>query len=225
MCALRRVLQEAKKLKLISKEEYKNTVDLPPIRVPDSLPGRALKLDEIKALITVCEEDITLQGIRDSALIAILRGLGLRRDKVAKLLLEDFDVEEKTVRIINAKGGKNRLVYLSEKTLKYLDRWLDVRGDEPGALLCPIRKGGRIEYRCMSGEAVYKIVNKRVEEAGLEKLTPHDFRRTFFSDLFDAGFDLVTIQQMGGHSSPVTTAKYDRRGDETKRKAFDSLEF
>ena len=225
MCALRRVLQEAKKLKLISKEDYKNTVDLPAIRVPDALPGRALQLAEIKKLMAVCEQDITLQGIRDAALIAILRGGGLRRDKVAKLLLEDLDVEEKTLRILNAKGGKNRLVYLSTKAMGYVSRWLDVRGDVPGALLCPIRNGGRIEYRCMSGQNIYLIVNKRVQEAGLEKLTPHDFRRTFCSDLFDAGVDLVTVQKLAGHASPVTTAKYDRRGEAVKRRAVQNLGF
>ena len=47
--------------------------------------------------------------------------------------------------------------------------------------------------------------------------------RTFCSDLLDAGVDIVTVQKLAGHSSPVTTAKYDRRGEETKRRAVQCL--
>ncbi len=225
MCALKRTLKECKRLGLISGDQYEAAVDLPSIRVPETLPGRALELSEIEALMRVCEEDTTKQGVRDLALISILRGCGLRRVMVAKLLLEHLEVETGTLRVLKAKGGKNRLVYLSEEGMVYVARWLQVRGLRPGALLCPIRKGGRIEYRCMSGQNVFLIVQKRVEEAGLEKLTPQDFRRTFCSDLFEAGVDAVMIQQLVGHASLQTTAKYDRRKEALKRQAIKNLKF
>ncbi len=100
-----------------------------------------------------------------------------------------------------------------------------MRGRSPGALLCPISKGGQIQIRHMTSQAVLLIVKKRAEEAGVESFSPHDFRRTFCSDLLDAGVDIVTVQKLAGHSSPVTTAKYDRRGEETKRKAVQKLGF
>nr|WP_306469804.1 site-specific integrase [Oscillatoria laete-virens] len=73
--------------------------------------------------------------------------------------------------------------------------------------------------------SVLLIVQKRASQAGVEQFSPHDFRRTFCSDLLDAGVDIVTVQKLAGHSSPVTTAKYDRRGEETKRRAVQKLGF
>ena len=70
-----------------------------------------------------------------------------------------------------------------------------------------------------------KIVQRRAFLAGVESFSPHDVRRTFCSDLLDAGVDIVTVQKLAGHASPVTTAKYDRRGEETKRRAVQHLEF
>uniref|UniRef100_A0A1D9GAJ0 Integrase n=1 Tax=Moorena producens (strain JHB) TaxID=1454205 RepID=A0A1D9GAJ0_MOOP1 len=102
---------------------------------------------------------------------------------------------------------------------------MSTRGNQPGALLCPIQKGGQIQYRKMTPQAVLLILQKRAKEAGVESFSPHDFRRTFCSDLLDAGIDIVTVQKLAGHASPVTTAKYDRRGEEVKRRAVQKLGF
>ena len=164
-------------------------------------------------------------GVRDAALIAILRGAGLRRGEAVKLNVRDFNPETGRLEINRAKGGKSRLVYLPEAAITYVENWLDVRSRRPGALLCPMRKGGVIEYRAMSSTAILKVVQKRAKQAGVASFSPHDFRRTFCSDLLDAGVDIVTVQKLAGHADPNTTAKYDRRGEEIKRKAVQKLKF
>jgi integrase/recombinase XerD len=225
MCALKRVLREARKLGLMEAQDYTTAIDLPSIKDAKKLRGRALSKNEIGALMEVCASDPTIQGIRDAALIAILRGAGLRRAEVAKLELRDFNAETGALDVRGGKGGKDRTVYLPEMAIAYLENWLKIRGKKSGALLCPIRKGGEIEIRNMTPQAILLIVQKRASEAGVESFSPHDFRRTFCSDLLDAGVDIVTVQKLAGHASPVTTAKYDRRGEETKRRAVQKLGF
>jgi integrase/recombinase XerD len=225
MCALRRVLAEARKLQLMDAEELAVAIELPKIKSSGRLRGRALSQDEIGALMSVCASDSTVQGVRDAALVAVLRGAGLRRAEVVKLTLKDFDLETGALEVRQGKGGKDRTVYLPDGAISFVEAWLAVRGRVPGALLCPIRKGGGIEMRHMTPQAVLLILQKRSQQAGVESFSPHDFRRTFCSDLLDAGVDIVTVQKLAGHASPVTTAKYDRRGEEAKRKAVQKLGF
>lgn len=222
LCALRRVLEEAHRLDLISADDYTKAVDLPSVREDKKLRGRALTEDEIAALIDACSSSHPID-IRDAALIAILRGGGLRRAEAVKLEIKDFLPSSGALEVRQGKGGKSRTVYLPEDAIAFVEDWLDVRGFTPGPLLCPVRKGGEVQFRHMHPDAVLKIVRRRAELAGVKSFSPHDFRRTFCSDLLDAGVDIVTVQKLAGHASPVTSAKYDRRGEETKRRAVQSL--
>ncbi|MGW8285527.1 MAG: tyrosine-type recombinase/integrase [Candidatus Deferrimicrobiaceae bacterium] len=53
----------------------------------------------------------------------------------------------------------------------------------------------------------------------MKEFSPHDLRRTFASEMLNAGAYIATVQKMMGHVDPATTAWYDRRGEEAKRKA------
>ena len=225
LCALRRVLKEALRLDLIDPRDYSKAVDLGQIKEKRTLRGRALSSSEIGELMATCGDRENPIDLRDAALIAILRGAGLRRAEVAALEVRDFDPKTGALEVRRGKGDKDRRVYLPQGAIAFVEAWLEVRGRKTGALLCPIRRGGHIEFRSMCADAVLKILRRRAELAGVESFSPHDFRRTFCSDLLDAGVDIVTVQKLAGHASPVTTAKYDRRGEEAKRRAVQKLGF
>jgi integrase len=225
LCALRRVLKEALRLDAIDPVDYSKAVDLGQIKETRTLRGRALSSEEIGNLMATCGDGQNPIDVRDAALIAILRGAGLRRAEVAALEVRDFDSKTGALAVRRGKGDKDRTVYLPEGAIGYLEKWLALRGRVPGALLCPIRKGGHLEVRSTCADAVLKILRRRAQQAGLEAFSPHDLRRTFCSDLLDAGVDIVTVQKLAGHASPVTTAKYDRRGEEAKRRAVQKLGF
>jgi len=90
------------------------------------------------------------------------------------------------------------MVYLPTSAVAVVEDWLLIRGRKPGPLLCPIRKGKKVELRQLTPQAVLWIVKKRAQEAGVELFSPHDFRRTFCSDLLDCGTDIVTVQKLAG---------------------------
>ena len=227
LVALRRVLQEAYRLDLMDANDYYKASDLKSFRVKNSLRGRELSLDEIKSLIANCLEEETVIGLRDAAVISVLRGSGIRREELAELDKKEVDLETGEVMIRHGKGESDRIVYLNDAALLMLQMWLEVRGDAPGALICPVNKSGKVIIRhfASDGDGVYKLVKERAKKAGIANFSPHDFRRTFCTNLLEAGVDVFTVQDLMGHVSANTTKKYDKRGEARKKKAVRKLRF
>jgi site-specific recombinase XerD len=142
---------------------------------------------------------------------------------MVKLDLKDFDPKENSLKIRSGKGGKDRLTYLGQGAGEVLTNWVSARGEETGPLFLPVNKAGRLMKRGLSDQAVLWILEQRGKEAGLAHFSPHDMRRSFISDLLDAGADIATVQKLAGHASVTTTARYDRRGEVTKQKAVELL--
>ena len=83
---------------------------------------------------------------------------------------------------------------------------------------------GEVVPARLSDQALYDIAKRRHREAGVKKLSPHDFRKSFVGDLLEAVGDLSVAQQLAGHADdPGTTARYNRRGERAKRKATGHL--
>ena len=225
LSALKQTLRTAWSLEYMSAEEYQRAVDLKAVRgeQPDAAAGRALSFGEWLGLFSACQADGSPSGVRDAAIIALLKIAGLRRSEVAALQRENFNQNTQTL-TIHGKRNKVRTVPIEDQgALDALSDWLYLRGEATGALFTRIRKGGTILMDGLSDQAIYSILKKRGEEAGLSEFTPHDMRRTFAGDLLDAGVDLVTVKNLMGHSDANTTAGYDRRGEVAKRSAVKKL--
>jgi site-specific recombinase XerD len=227
LVALRQVLRECWRLGLMTAEDYQRAVDLKSVdgsRLPRGhhVPDRSLA-----AALAVCDADTSPAGRRDAALLAVLYTTGARRAEIAGLAIGDYDPAERSLRV-RGKRDKERLVYVTVEAAARLDAWIAVRGRGPGALFPPLSRVGRCRVRDgalthPTGQAIAGILDRRLTQAGVPPHTPHDFRRTFIGELLDAGVDLATAQQLVGHASPATTARYDRRPERQRRDAVDRL--
>jgi site-specific recombinase XerD len=218
LCALRGIALTAWRLGQMTAEEYERIRSVKAVSGSRLPAGRALEQAEMAALFTACAHDDSAAGTRDAALLAVIFGGGLRRSEVAVLQVADFDGRKGSLRVLG-KGNKERLVYLATGASQAIRDWLVIRGRKEGALFCPVRKNGQVARQPLTAQAIYNALAKRSAQARVADCSPHDGRRTFISELLDAGADLSAVQQLAGHANIQTTARYDRRGEKAKQKA------
>ena len=226
LSALRGVLLEAWKLELMDHETMKRAGAIRPPKGEGLKPvaGRAIKSGELRALFEACAADPNRSaGDRDSCAIALLYGAGLRRSELVALTLGDFDQETGALTVRHGKGDKARQVYVEGGAERALSRWITRRrpltSTPTSPLFVPVTKSGRLILRRLTDQAIFDMLRRRAIKAHVPSFSPHDFRRTFIGDLLDAGADISIAQQLAGHASVNTTARYDRRGERAKKGA------
>ena len=207
----------------MSAEDFQRAADLEPVRGSRLPRGRALQPGEVRALFAACEDDDRKKpamAARDAAILALLYGSGLRRAEAVGLEVADYDRGGAGKRKRSGEGNKERLAHPGEGITQAASRpgWLSARAVGEGAVCGDQQRGeaGRVR---MSGQAMLYIARQRTVQASVATFSPHDLRRTFIGDLLDAGADLSTVQQLAGHAQIQTTARYDRRGEATKKRA------
>lgn len=210
LSALRCVLREAWRLGYIDREAYERAADVSGVRGRTLARGRVLGMPEVRRLLAACDTS-TPVGARDGAVIAVLVGSGLRREELCGLRLCDLNMRSGRLMVQRGKGRRPRVVWVVSG-LEWIRGWLAHRGCENGPLFLHAR-GGSVQRSPLSGRAVHRIIEVRAKQAGIEKCGPHDLRRTFATTLLDKGVDLLAVQRLLGHSSPETTAIYDRRSE------------
>lgn len=223
LAAVRGVLRGSWRVGTMDTVDYSRAVDIQSVRGSRLLSGRALSAGEIRALFGVCAADRTPAGSRDAAAFAMLFGAGLRRSEAVSVQLDDYERETGAL-TITGKGNRQRLVYATGGGKEAIEAWIADRGGYwDGALLAPVRKDGQVQERPMTPQALMYRLHTRCEQAAIDACSPHDLRRTFVSELLDAGADITAVQRLAGHQSPTTTARYDRRGERAKKKAAEML--
>lgn len=215
LSVVRGVLRQAWLMEQVSGEDYHRAAAVPSVRGTRLPAGRALEPGEVEAVLRACADDDSPAGPRDGAAITLLYGSGLRRTEALSLELDDYDAENGALRV-RGKGNRERLVFPPAGARAALADWLAARGSGAGPLLTRTDRAG---VAGMSGPALTKRLQRRAEQAGVRRFSPHDLRRTFVSTALSAGADLALVQRLAGHASPTTTTRYDRRPDEAKREA------
>jgi integrase/recombinase XerD len=149
-----------------------------------------------------------LHGLRDRAMIELLYASGLRISELANARLEDFNFEQRIVRV-TGKGNKTRLVPVGRKACEALAAYLSA---ERPKLVKP-RTSSEIflseRGTKLTTARIWQIVKKHAQHAGLEKnIYPHLLRHSFATHLLSNGADLRIIQEMLGHADISTTQVY-----------------
>ena len=155
----------------------------------------------------------TAQGLRDKAMLELLFSTGLRVSELVKLNREQIDLKSREIGIIG-KGGRPRVVFISDGASEWLRKYLSYREDKYKPLFVRysgkrVNQGQGEEGIRLSPRSVERAVEKYVKKAKLPiKITPHGIRHSFATDLLTAGADLRAIQEMLGHKNVSTTQIY-----------------
>jgi len=169
------------------------------LRLARPLP-RYLKDEEVTRLFQF------IRGLRDHAIFMLMLRCGLRVEEVAHLRLQDLDLAQRRILVCCGKGNKDRIVYISHDAYRALLNYLRSRSSSKVGGVFLVGKG---TYRgaSISVRGIQKRIEYYARKTGL-KLSCHHLRHTMATQLLNADADLVTIQDLLGHTRIKTTQRY-----------------
>lgn len=227
--AIRGVMNEAWRQGLIDHEQLLRIREVKPATGTRLPPGRNLRRSLIRELMDVCAADPRPQGVRDAAIIALLYGTGMRKSESVDIDLNQVDFQARSLQVVG-KGNHQLVKYAPPWAFEKLQAWLDLRRQDLPAgveddpfLFNRIRRGSHITRARITKHAIYYIARQRGAQVGV-KIMPHDFRRAFITRVIEE-HDLSIAQKLAHHANIQTTAIYDRRDDNERRRAVDRFDY
>jgi len=186
----------------------RNIASLPAERIElAKTPQRDLDLiteEELQRLLDVKGGET--KDIRNKAILELLFSTGLRVSELCALNRDSFGEAKNGEISIRGKGGKIRVVFISESAKQAVKNYLDKRGDTEEALFF------------ITPRSVERMIKQRAIEAGIsKKVTPHIIRHCFATDLLSNGADIRSVQALLGHSNIATTQIYTHITDKQLR--------
>jgi len=169
------------------------------LRMPRPLP-RHLRDEEVSVLLH------RITKPRDKAMVMVMLRCGLRVDELAHLELADLDLRQSRIFVRHAKGGKQRVVYISNDAKQVLVDYLRVRGIFRTKGIFLVEKG-LYKGKSISVRGIQKRIESYARKTGL-KICCHQLRHTMATQLLNAEAEVVTIQDLLGHSGITTTERY-----------------
>ncbi|RMG69930.1 MAG: tyrosine recombinase, partial [Nitrospirae bacterium] len=178
---------------------------------------KALSTEDIMKLLDSIKD--TQMAERDQVIFELMYASGLRVSEVVQLRIEDVNLEAGFLRI-SGKGGKERVVPLSEHTLEKIKVYLsDIRPglvkkrDVPFLFLS--KRGGKL-----TRQRIWQSLKHYARKAGIE-LSPHVIRHSFATHLLEGGADLRSVQKMLGHADISTTQIYTKVTTEHLKRIYE----
>ena len=177
-----------------------------------------LYYDEIEDLFLIPDTSNSL-GQRDMLILEMLYATGIRVNELVNIKISDIDFNNQTILILG-KGNKERKVvfgtYCNEILSLYLnDGYLFLNKDKSEYLILN-NKGKKLTTR-----GINYIISNLIKKASLKSnLSPHTLRHSFATHMLENGADLLTIQQLLGHSSLSATSIYTHVTNEHLREIY-----
>ena len=172
---------------------------------------------ELSRLLSV-SDDGDVKSLRDKAILELLFSTGLRVSELCSLTNDiDFSADQFSIR---GKGGKVRVVFISDDARKALKKYMALRKDMSDALFVQVGKELETikEIRPLTRRSIERIVKQCAIKAGIsKKVTPHVLRHCFATDLLGNGADIRSVQIMLGHANIATTQIYTHVTDSQLR--------
>jgi len=199
-------------LRFLIKNDYKtlepSKIDLPKT---ESRSLKFLEKEQVDRLVTAVDTSKE-EGVRDRAILELLFSTGLRVSELAKLNHDQVNLERREFGVIG-KGGRARLVFVSDRAADWIKRYMNERKDVFKPLF--IRYSGKVveenggEKMRLTVRSVERIVKKYVRKARIPvDATVHTLRHSFATDLLTNGADIRSVQEMLGHKNIATTQIY-----------------
>lgn len=189
-------------LKVIDRSE------IPSPKLPKPVP-EYLTDEEIKRFIeaiklTNNDGSTNIPGLRFRALIELILSTGMRVSETLSIKIRDIDFQEKEV-VVNGKGEKQRYVYLNDRAIDWLGRYLTERDDNSNEYLFVTRDG----KKRLKVHDLWRFSKRYSEQAKINKRVGHHvFRRTYATKMLENGADLKTVSELLGHSDVTITSRY-----------------
>lgn len=184
-------------LKYLAKRDVKS-LDAEKIELA-KLPERQLDLLDINDLerLLAAPSGNSPRAIRDRATLEMFFSTGLRISELCGLAVDDINLKRGEFSV-RGKGGKIRVVFLSDRARGALENYLEKRGKIDNEKLFPT-----------TPRSIQRMIKKYAVTAGItKKVTPHVLRHAFATDLLQNGADLRSVQAMLGHANISTTQIY-----------------
>lgn len=176
-------------------------------KIAKRLPG-VLDVNEIDKILSTPDVKEKL-GLRDKAILELFYACGTRVSELIDLKVNDLFFDDEIIRVFG-KGSKERLIPIGSSAIRWVGEYL--KKSRP--LLMKKSKSENNLFLNSRGSkfsrmGVWKIIDRYVKEAGIEKeVHPHTFRHSFATHLLEGGADLRAVQEMLGHADISTTQIY-----------------
>lgn len=208
---------------------------VPPPPPAEGLRGKALQPDEVRQLLAGPNRN-EVRGARDYALILLLVRTGMRVSEACGLKRSSLSWTHGRWQLcIVAKGGRERKLPLPAEVKTALDEYLKLdktrrslqHTDRPeSAIFQPLVNYRTLEFdKGLSPTQAWKIVQRWAKFTGLEKVSPHDLRRTAITRALDQGLSYRQVRMMSGHKSLEMVLRYDHHRDNMELNAINFLEY